>query len=218
MKFENTEVFNFIGAFRSLRNPMDSWNKSDSTFCFNNNNCESGCKNINDEQFCIGKNDLNLAQRMIKGGTEESKFLRSIIVSTDVVAPRYWLSEMDTYKVGTVSNSCSTMHKLSAYPITLDMFEIDNNETEISYWNIVVDHLESLRQKYNQDKNYMWFRLLKQELPEGFLQRRTLTLNYAVLRSMIHQRKNHRLICWSKYFIEWCHSLPYAGELLFYNN
>jgi len=215
MKFENTKVCNFDSAFRSLRNPMDSWDKSDSHYL----NC--GGK-IDLETYVLGKNDLNLAQRMIKGGSEESKFLRSIIVSTDVVAPRYWWSEFDTYKVGTVSNSCSTMHKLSAYPITTDMFEIDKNANgeieELSYWTILVDHLEMLRQKYLRDKNYKWFRLMKQELPEGFLQRRTITLNYAILRNMIHQRKNHRLKEWSLAFIEWCHTLPYAEELLFYNN
>jgi len=215
MKFEYTKVFNIDGAFRSLRNPMDSWDKSDSEFKYNNVRDSTGI-------YEIGNNDLNLAQRMIKGGSEESKFLRSIIVSTDIVAPRYWWSEFDTYKVGTVSNSCSTMHKLSAYPITIDMFEIDKNANgeieELSYWTILVDHLEMLRQKYLRDKNYKWFRLMKQELPESFLQRRTITLNYAVLRTMIHQRKNHRLKEWSIAFIEWCHTLPYAEELLFYNN
>ena len=206
MRFENTEVFNFDGAFRSLRNPMDSWSKSDSIVL----------KDRQYDNYRIGENDLNLAQRMIKGGSEQSKFLRSIIVSTDVIAPRYWLSEMDTYKVGTVSNSCSTMHKLSAYPITLDMFEIDENNTEESYWNIVIDHLESLRQKYNQDKNYKWFRLLKQELPEGFLQRRTITLNYAVIRNMYFQRRHHRLTCWNTIFVSWVGSLPYSKELIMF--
>lgn len=208
MKFENTQVFNFEGAFRGLRNPLDSWSKSDSY--------TRRDREINN--FIIGENDLKLAQRMIKGGSDESKFLRQLMVSVDIVAPRYWWSEFDTYKVGTVANSCSTMHKLSAYPITLDMFEIDPNNTEISYWQIVVDHLESLRQKYNQDKNYQWFRLLKQELPESFIQRRTVTLNYQVLRAMIKGRQRHRLKEWSTDFIIWCSSLPYANELLMYEN
>jgi hypothetical protein len=208
MKFEHTEVFNFEGAFRGLRNPLDSWNKSDSIVL----------RDRERDNFRIGTNDLKLAQRMIKGGNDESKFLRQIQVSVDITAPRYWWSEFDTYKVGTVANSCSTMHKLSAYPITLDMFEIDPNNTEISYWQIVVDHLESLRQKYNQDKNYQWFRLLKQELPESFIQRRTVTLNYQVLRAMIKGRQHHRLKEWSTDFIIWCSSLPYANELLMYEN
>jgi hypothetical protein len=209
MKFEHTKIFNFEGAFRGLRNPMDSWNKSDSNYL----NC--GGK-IDYNTYVLGEKDLKLAQRMIKGGSEESKFLRSIIVSVDITAPRYWWSEFDTYKVGTVSNSCSTMHKLSAYPITLDMFEIDENNTEEAYWNIILGHLESLRQKYNQDKNYKWFRLLKQELPEGFLQRRTLTLNYAVLRNMYFQRRHHRLTCWNTIFVNWVESLPYSKELILF--
>lgn len=197
MKFEYTKVFNFDGAFRGLRNPMNSWDKSDSVI-------RNDREYIN---FKIGENDLNLAQRMIKGGSEESKFLRSIIVSTDIIAPRYFYTELDTYKVGTISNSCSTMHKLSAYPITTDMFEIDRNENgeieELSYWTILVDHLEMLRQKYLRDKNYKWFRLMKQELPEGFLQRRTLTINYAVLRTMYFQRRHHQLSCWNTTFVNW---------------
>jgi len=208
MKFENTRVFNFDGAFRGLRNPMSSWEKSDSYISYDG------------DDFIIGKNDMNLAQRMIKGGTEESKFLRQIFISVDIVAPRYWWSEFDTYKVGTTANSCSTMHKLSAYPITTDMFEIDRNENgeieELSYWNILVDHLEMLRQKYLKDKNYKWFRLLKQELPEGYLQRRTITFDYANLRSMYFQRRSHRLICWNTKFMDWVKSLPYNEELIMF--
>ena len=203
MKFENTETFNWEGAFRGLRNPMDSWLNSDS-------------HTSKDSKFIIGENDMNLAQRMIKGGTEQSKFLRQIFVSVDITAPRYWWSEFDTYKIGTVSNSCSTMHKLSAYPITLDMFEIDLNNTELSYWNTVISHLESLREKYKKTKDYKWFRLLKQELPEAFLQKRTITLNYAVLRKQYMQRKSHKLICWNTYYIEWIKSLSYSKDLIMY--
>lgn len=212
MKFENTEVFNFEGAFRGLRNPMDSWDKSDSTICSETdcNICpfnESECGKIN---LILGAEDIKLAQKMIKGGSEQRKFLRQIFISVDITAPRYWWSEFDTYKIGTVANSCSTMHKLKDYPITLDMFELDNlDDLDKGYWNYTINHLESLRQKYNETKDINDFRKLKQALPESFRQKRTITMNYENILNFTVQREHHRLKEWSTDFINWIYTLPY---------
>ena len=206
MEFTRTEVFNLDGAIRGMRNPMDSWSKSDSYWM----------KGY--QTYFIGENDLKLAQQLIKAGNEHRKFLRQIFVSTDIIAPRYWWSEFDTYKINTVSNSCSTMHKLASYPITLDMFEIDPSSLTtqgISFYEIVIEYLESLRQQYNNTKDIKYFRAMKQALPESFKQKRTITMNYENIRNMIHSRKNHRLKEWSTDFILWSSKLPYSEQFIF---
>ena len=211
MKFENTEVWGFKHAIRGMRNPLESWEKSDSIF---ENSLQ--CFNV------IGENDLNLMQRLVKAGSEHRKFMRQIFVSVDITAPIYWWKEFDTYKVGTVANSTSTMHKLASTPITLDCFETDNVEIleELNYevscwWSELVSWLEKLRQKYNETKDKRYWKELIRLLPESWLQKRTVTMNYENILSMIHQRKGHKLTEWSKGFIEWAESLPYAKELLF---
>ena len=218
MKIENISVMNFENAFRGMRNPLDSWAKSDSEFC-KIPVPECACCETRHEDRCvngffIGDADLGLACRLIKGGTEHRKFLRQIFVSMDITAPLYWWSEMDTYKIGTTANSCSTMHTLSKYPITKEMFEIDSNITEDPYWNIVTAHLESLRIKYNDTKDYRWFRLMKQELPTSFLQKRTWTCDYETLMSIYRQRQYHRLTEWSDTFIDTILELPYMKTFL----
>lgn len=200
MKFEDTQVFNFEGAIRGMRNPLDSWAKSDSDWSINK----------------IGDADLNLCQRLIAAGTEHCKFLRQIFVTVDITAPRFWWSEFDTYKVGTAANSCSTMHKIGAYKFTIDMFDCD--DADVQYINSLLPVLNMLREQYNSTKSNQDLITLKRMLPESFLQKRTVTMNYAVLRAMIHQRQHHRLHHWSTDFINWCKSLPYAEELLFFNN
>ena len=216
MLFENTEVFNFDGALRGMRNPKESWNKSD-----------SGIKNdtgfaFNDE-FVIGPNDLQLAQTLIRAGSEHRKFMRQIFVSVDITAPLYWWKEFDTYKVATVSNSCSTMHKLADTPITLDCFEmgdftplIDNFKIDLS-WRTVVSYLEQLRQKYNETKDKRYWKELIRLLPESWLQKRTVTMNYENLLGICSkgQRRFHKLTEWSVNFIQWARNLPYAQDLLF---
>ena len=216
MLFENTEVFNFEGALRGMRNPKESWNKSD-----------SGIKNdtgfaFNDE-FVIGPNDLQLAQTLIKAGSEHRKFMRQIFVSVDITAPLYWWKEFDTYKVATVSNSCSTMHKLADTPITLDCFEmgdftplIDNFKIDLS-WQTIVTYLEQLRQKYNETKDKRYWKELIRLLPESWLQKRTVTMNYENLLGICSkgQRRFHKLTEWSVDFIQWARNLPYAQDLLF---
>ena len=212
MKFENTEVWGFKHAIRGMRNPLESWDKTDSIF---ENSLQ--CFNV------IGENDLSLMQKLIKAGPEHRKFMRQIFVSVDITAPLYWWKEFDTYKVGTVANSTSTMHKLASTPITLDCFETDDVEIleELNYevscwWGELIVWLEKLRQKYNETKDKRYWKELIRLLPESWLQTRTVTMNYENILSMIHQRKGHKLIEWSKDFIEWAESLPYAKELLFY--
>lgn len=200
MKFENTSVYNIYNAIIGARNPMNSWNKSDSVFNGFNGKIEN---------TVIGKNDLELMQKLIKAGSEHRKFLRQIFVSVDITAPLYWWKEADTYKVGTVSNSTSTMHKLASTPITMDCFE--NGEMIYSF---TIAELEMNRLKYleTKDKNE-WKRLIV-NLPESWLQKRTITMNYENILNMYRQRKNHKLTEWSKSFCDWVKTLPYAEELI----
>lgn len=220
MKFENTETFNFEGALRGMRNPMNSHDKSDSGICKGGDsgigcsNCATyDCGHTFDYSFQIGKNDLELAQKLIKGGSEHRKFLRQVFVSVDITTPRYIWAEFDTYSVGVTKNSCSTIHKLKDYPITEEMFGLDYIDEFDSNF---ISHLDTLRCLYNKTKDIKYFRKLKQLLPESFLQKRTVTFNYEVLRNIYFQRRKHKLSEWSEDFVEWIKSLPYAKELIMY--
>lgn len=212
---ENTRVMNFEGAIRGMRNPLNSWDKSDS------------CLGVDPAYFgylsqYIGANDLALAQKLIKAGSDHRKFLRQIFVSVDITAPLYWWKEFDTYKVGTVANSCSTMHKIHSKPIELSDFSIDDfylgNDLNLSdmFINVVAD-CEELRQKYLATNNKKYWKALIQLLPESYMQRRTITLNYENIRNMYGSRNNHKLTEWSVDFMKWIDSLPYAEELIKYN-
>lgn len=204
MRFENTEVWGFEHAVRGMRNPMNSWAKSDSKY-------ENG-------QFVFGENDLDLAKRLIAGGTEHRKFLRQVMISVDITAPLYWWKEFDTYKVGTTANSTSTMHKLATTPITLDCFEIDdycgNVEGVSEFVSGMISKLEELRVKFNETKDKRIWKELIRWLPESWLQTRTVTLNYENAINMYKQRKNHKLTEWSTSFIDWIKQLPYAEEFI----
>lgn len=237
MKFENTEVFNFEGAIRGARNPLESWSKSDSTKIYWDGKWFTEDKEkiqyLTDfgVNILIGENDLGLMQRLIKAAVKEgnshSKFLRQIMVCVDITAPLYWWKEFDTYKVGTVANSTSTMHKMASKPITLDCFDIDDycpdiitSKEEIDY---LIQFLEGLHTKYLETKDKKYWKELIRWLPEGWMQTRTVTLNYQVLRQMYFDRQNHKLNEWSgKYnpeltnFCKWVESLPYAKELILY--
>ena len=213
MKFEKTEISNFQPALRGMRNPMNSWDKSDSNKCLHH----------------IGPNDLNLAQRLVRGGPEHAKFMRQIIVWVDITAPLYWWKEFDTYKVGTVANSTSTMHRLTTAPITKEMFEFDDGELIINkytsphggeceviyddYIEDIIDMCETLRLKYLGTTNKSYWRALVQILPNAFLQTRTVSLSYANLRNIYFQRRNHKLKEWHQ-FCDWVATLPYAKELI----
>lgn len=232
MKFENTEVWGFRHAIRGMRNPMNSWDKSDSGYIAPRGNVRLPIV------FDIGENDMKLAQKLIRAGTEHRKFMRQIFVSVDITAPLYWWKEFDTYKVGTVANSTSTMHKLSTTPITLDCFETDDSsdfevkETDskeiltFSKATItpIIFTLESLRKKYLDTKDKKYWKELIRWLPESWLQTRTVTMNYENLLSMCSkgQRRFHKLNEWSGIdnpdkpnFISWARTLPYAQELIF---
>lgn len=211
MKFTNTEVWGFQHSIRGMRNPLNSWDKSDSYWDFPEH----------PDQYIIGKNDLNLAQRLIKGGGEHSKFLRMIHVSVDIDMPRYWWSEADTYHFNS-KNSCSTMHRLlnNNHPITMDSFVICDEDKD--WWELTVNKLEKMRQEYKAEdttrelKEKLLVRA-KRMLPEGFLQMRTFDTNYAELRNMYFQRRHHRLKEeWIDTFCKWVESLPYAKALILY--
>lgn len=217
IKIENIEVFGFEAAIRGMRNPLNSWDKSDSTFTdvFEDYEFHDYYMKCAD----IGDNDLNLMKQLIKAGTDHSKFMRMITVTVDITAPLYWWKEFDTYKVGTVRNSCSTMHKIHEKEFTLDDFSIDDFEVEDGeiflsdcFKNVVAD-CEMLRKLFVETGNKKYWRGLIQLLPESYNQRATVQLNYAVLRNMYHSRKNHKLDCW-RTFCEWIETLPYAKELI----
>lgn len=224
IKFENTSVMNFDGAIRGMRNPLNSWDKSDSVFL-----APQYCDTIKEHYIAnmcagkvpiIGKNDLDLMKRLVKAGSDHRKFLRQILVSVDITAPLYWWKEFDTYKVGTVANSCSTMHMLTSKKIELSDFSIDDFYIEGEgiglrdcFINVVAD-CESLRRKYLETKDKKYWRGLIQLLPSSYNQRRTVILNYEVLRNIYRSRKNHKLDEWSVGFINWIKGLPYLEDLI----
>ena len=283
MRFENTHAYNFEGSFRGMRNPMNSWNKSDSYFGLvdiyntdaltdvvdawieyeNIERRERGLEEYSQEMenygeyygvfekyenwlidegilgpsdygdiynvAFIGPNDMNLAQKLILAGDEHAKFIRQIFVSVDITAPLYWWKEFDTYKVGTVANSTSTMHKLSAIPITKEMFKFDSpdllidrytiphgDECEIvfsDYTDDIVDMCENLRLKFKETGDAAYWRALVQILPNAYVQTRTVTMSYANLRNIYFQRKNHKLKEWHD-FCDWIKQLPYSKDLI----
>lgn len=238
MKFENTEVWGFKHSFRGMRNPKNSWDRSDSgKLYWDGTWYHEELKNYFTEygvNFYIGENDMKLAQTLIKAGSEHRKFMRQIFVSVDITAPLYWWKEFDTYKVGTVANSTSTMHKITSKPITLDCFEIDdlndgtmptgNYECLQFIYNQIINSCENLRQKYLNTKDKRYWKELIRWLPESWLQKRTVTMTYENLLAMCSkgQRRFHKLNEWSGQdnpnvpnFISWARTLPYAQEFIF---
>ena len=219
--FDTIEISGWEGAFRGMRNPLNSWAKKDSSY-----KSESSWSNsVWYHEYIIGENDMKLAKTLISSGPEHAKFLRMLHVQVNVDMPRYWWSEADTYHFGT-KNSCSTMHKLlnNVSPITIDMFLICEEDRDV--FEVVIGRLEELRQKYRDvqknytgaDKQKILNHLVvraKRLLPEGYYQMRTWDTNYAELRNIYHQRKHHRLEEeWQEKFCRWVESLPYAKELI----
>lgn len=239
MKFENTEVWGFEHAIRGMRNPLNSWDKSDSCYLTINEIAGHPCNDGLQKEFVIGENDLKLMQKLIRAGSEHRKFLRQIFVSVDITAPLYWWKEFDTYKIGTTANSTSTMHKLASTPITLECFETDDFNDELliqqypngnrkpfedalrySIYDLIYV-LERLRVKYLETKDKKYWKELIRWLPESWIQKRTITMNYENLLMMYRQRKSHKLNEWSGLdnselpnYISWIKSLPYADELI----
>lgn len=202
IQLERTSVMNLENAMRGARNPMNSWARSDSAY------------NQNGE-YVLGPNDLDLAVRLARAGSDHRKFVRQIFVSVDITAPLYWWKEFDTYKVGTVANSTSTMHKLHAKPFDRDDFSHDRlDEGGLAALDALIAYLESERQKFVADKEdrQPWHNLI-QLLPSSYNQMRTVSMNYENLINMYYARKNHKLAEWHT-FCDWIRSLPYANELI----
>ena len=202
IKLENTSVMNFENAIRGARNPMNSWDKLDSTFDANGN-------------FVFGPNDLSLGRKLCKAGSDHRKFVRQIFISVDITAPIYWWKEFDTYKVGTVANSTSTMHKIHSKPFELSDFSTDKMvDSAKDCMNEILVVLEKLRQNFISDKasnKDAWYSII-QLLPESYNQKRTVTLNYENAISMYYSRRNHKLSEWHV-FCDWILNLPYFKEL-----
>lgn len=214
IKFENTEVVGWESAIRGMRNPMNSWEKKgDSVKCYANANCPGICKN-NVSGVCIGSNDLGLMTNLRKAGTDHRKFMRMITVYVDITAPLYWWKEFDTYKVGTVANSCSTMYKIAEKEFTIEDFSCEHLENSwLVHLKETIKLLNEARDAYhwcNTDAKKEWWWQMIQLLPSSYNQKRTVMLNYEVLANIYKSRKNHKLDEWSVGFMEWTESLPYS--------
>ena len=207
IKLENTEVLGWEHAIRGMRNPMNSWEKSDSKFY--DESPEYRYEDCPD----IGPNDLNLMKRLRNAGTDHRKFMRMITVYVDILAPLYWWKEFDTYKVGTVANSCSTMHKIAAKEFTLEDFSREHlTEEFLVSLKLTIKDLNKAREAYNwcnTDAKKDWWWQMIQLLPSSYNQRRTVMLNYEVLANIYKSRRNHKLDEWRD-LCNWIEELPYS--------
>ncbi len=201
LKIKDIEVMNLKNAVRGARNPMNSWAKSDSYFN------EKG-------EYILGENDLSLAVRLRTAGNDHRKFMRQIFVSMDITAPMYWWKEFDTYKVGTVANSTSTMHKITSMPFDISHFSTDKmDKNTLEFMQGIVEYLEKLRLEFIETKDkQIWYDII-QLLPSSYNQMRTCTMNYENLVNIYHARKNHKLDEWHT-FCDYIKTLPYANELI----
>jgi hypothetical protein len=226
IKIENVETCNWRAAIRGMRNPLESWDKSDSYFLnfetdfFETINGEKDGEWDNSSSFIIGKADLALMKRLVNAGTDHSKFMRMITVSYDIVAPLYWWKEFDTYRIGVVRNSCSTMHKIEARELNMFDFARDGLTTNdvVFCLDPTINYINRLIAEYKaasgSEKRTLHQRIVKL-LPDSYLQRATITTNYQVLRNIRNSdRKNHKLDEWRDEFMEFIDGLPYAEELL----
>ena len=207
LTIENAETFGWEAAIRGMRNPKNSWSKSDSRWSSPDENGTDA------PRFIVGENDLKLASALANSGTDDGKFLRMIHVQLDVTAPLYWFKEADQYKVGTVTDSCSTMHKIHSKEFTLDDFSHEHLYSPLHDLKPTVDLLNVYRERFLDTKDKEdWWQLI-QLLPSSYNQRRTWDLNYAVLRNIYHARRNHKIDEWHT-LCNWIETLPYAKELI----
>ena len=202
IKLENTEIVGWEHAMRGMRNPMNSWAKADSALCID-------CNTL-DIRYHMGPNDHDLAMRLAKGGSVHAKYRRMIAVYVDITAPLYWWKEFDTYKVGTVANSCSTMHKIHEKEFTLEDFSCEHlNMNSANLLGEIIDELNYYRKAFLEIKDKdSWWQMI-QLLPTSYNQKRTVMLNYEVLVGMYRDRKNHKLDEWRE-LCKWIESLPYS--------
>ena len=228
LKIKNAEVMGWEAAIRGMRNPMNSWEKSDSEFhggLVRFDTCNERWED-NGYAMSLGPNDLNLMTRLRNAGTDHRKFMRMITVYVDITAPLYWWKEFDTYKVGTVANSCSTMHKIAEKPFNINDISCDELmkgnlkyedgtivapelKAHYKHMSLVLDSLNNLRDLYLKTKDKRYWRCMIEMLPSSYNQKRTVMLNYEVLANMYKSRKNHKLDEWVK-FCKWVESLPYS--------
>lgn len=201
LTIQNTSVMNFENAIRGARNPMNSWKRMDSTVA-------------EDGSFVFGPNDLDLAKRLAHAGSDHRKYLRMVFVCVDVTAPLYWWKEYDTYKVATVANSTSTMHKIHSKPFSIDDFSCDHMTPDTrAFMETIVERLETIRKRFLETKSKEdWYDMI-QLLPSSYQQLRTLTFNYETLINIYRARRNHKLQEWHT-FCDWIETLPYARELI----
>lgn len=202
IKLERTSVMDWENAMRGARNPLNSWSRMDSYYDENH-------------RYVLGPNDLDLAKRLCRAGSDHRKFLRQVMVSVDITAPLYWWKEYDTYKVATVANSTSTMHKIHSKPFVREDFSTDHmTEDALEFMDTVIDKLEEIRLRYMEGgKNKRdWYDLI-QLLPSSYQQMRTCSLNYETLIHIYHARKDHKLDEWHT-FCDWILTLPYGKELI----
>lgn len=224
IKIDNTKVYGWEAAIRGMRNPMNSWDRSDSWRC-NGEDCphvmnetEPALECDDGERgFCLGENDLTLMKSLSEAGNDHAKFLRMINVTMDITAPHFWWAEFDTYKVGTVRNSCSKMHKIHVKEFIIDDFSTESIEEcggrTIEVFISVLNELERLRRLFNETQEKKYWRAIIELLPMGYNLKATVQLNYQVLKNMYFARRNHKLDCWVD-FCKWIENLPYAKELI----
>ena len=238
IKLEKTETYGWEAAIRGMRNPMNSWAKSDSGNCYDFDSCEEcplkdPCdKTTCNQTYIIGHNDLDLAKRLARGGPVHAKYRRMIVVYVDITAPLYWWKEFDTYKIGTVANSCSTMHKIHAKEFTRDDFSCEKltndegadttfvasddghihtaNFSSLDVLDIIICALNFNRKMFLETKEKIYWEQMIQLLPSSYNQKRTVMMSYEVLHGMYHSRKGHKLEEWREDMIKWIESLPYS--------
>lgn len=210
IKIEHIEVFNFEGAVRAMRNPLNSWSKSDSKWEFDGYSIREAREIY---EYVLGEADLALMRKLVKAGSDHRKFMRQIMVSMDITAPLYWWKEADTYKVGTVANSCSTMHKIHAAPFTRDDFSCERmTEAALHQLDGLIDFLEAERQAFCETKEVAHWHNIIQLLPTSYNQLRTVTLNYEVLLNIYRARRNHKLDEWHV-LCDAIEKMPYFREI-----